>query len=212
MKLEKLLAGAAVLPVVTIERLEDAVPVARALVNAGLPAIEIVLRTACAPAAIRRIRYEIPSASVGAGTITTTTDVEIAQGAGAQFLVSPGITGRLLDTMLGSGLPTLPGVSTASGAVELLERGIHVAKFFPAAAAGGPDALRSLRGPFPDLAFCPTGGINQENAYDYLTLPNVVCVGGSWMVPADAIEAKDWQRIQSLAERAATLAASHSPR
>ena len=206
MTIEELLADVAVLPVVTIERLDDALPVASALLNAGLTAIEVALRTACAPAAVKRIRERLPAALLGVGTITTPGHVAMAQDACAQFLVSPGITAVLLDAMVQSQLPILPGIATASEAIELAERGIHTAKFFPARAAGGPDALRALQGPFPDLRFCPTGGIDEENAADYLALPNVICVGGSWMVPPDAINARDWKRVQNLAERAAALA------
>lgn len=190
---------APVLPVVVIDDAADAVPLARALVAGGLPAIEVTLRTPAALDAIRAISSEVPEAVVGAGTVISPRTAEEAAAAGARFLVSPGWTDTLLDAMRASGLPFLPGVSTASEVVALLERGVHEMKFFPAEAAGGTAYLKSLAGPLPQARFCPTGGITPATAPAYLALPNVACVGGSWLLPPDALAAKDWGRVGELA-------------
>ncbi|MFF8956246.1 bifunctional 4-hydroxy-2-oxoglutarate aldolase/2-dehydro-3-deoxy-phosphogluconate aldolase [Streptomyces sp. NPDC014894] len=196
---------APVVPVVVIEDAKDAVPLARALVAGGLPAIEVTLRTPAALDAIRAIAAEVPDAVVGAGTVISEANVEAAAEAGARFLVSPGWTDRLLDAMKTSGQAILPGVSTTSEVVALLERGVNEMKFFPAEAAGGTAYLKSLSGPLPQARFCPTGGISLASAPSYLALPNVGCVGGTWMLPADALAAKDWARVESLAAQAAAL-------
>ncbi|MBA9045552.1 2-dehydro-3-deoxyphosphogluconate aldolase/(4S)-4-hydroxy-2-oxoglutarate aldolase [Streptomyces phaeogriseichromatogenes] len=196
---------AAVVPVVVIAEVSDAVPVARALVGGGLRGVEVTLRTPAALEAIRAIAEEVPEAVVGAGTVITPGQVAAAVAAGARFLVSPGWTEGLLAAMRGCGVPFLPGVSTASEVVALLEHGVREMKFFPAQAAGGTAYLRSLAGPLPQARFCPTGGIGPGNAAEYLALPNVGCVGGSWMVPADALAAGDWARIEALARAAAGL-------
>ncbi|CAM5557394.1 bifunctional 4-hydroxy-2-oxoglutarate aldolase/2-dehydro-3-deoxy-phosphogluconate aldolase [Streptomyces pilosus] len=196
---------APVLPVVVIDDAADAVPLARALVAGGLPAIEVTLRTPAALDAIRAIAGEVPEAVVGAGTLITPEQVDEVVAAGARFLVSPGWTDTLLNAMRASGVPFLPGVSTASEVVALLERGVREMKFFPAQAAGGTAYLRSLAGPLPQARFCPTGGIGPDTAPDYLALPNVGCVGGSWMLPADALAARDWARVEELAREAAGL-------
>ncbi|MEU7050031.1 bifunctional 4-hydroxy-2-oxoglutarate aldolase/2-dehydro-3-deoxy-phosphogluconate aldolase [Streptomyces eurythermus] len=196
---------APVLPVVVLADAADAVPLARALVAGGLPAIEVTLRTPAAPEAIRAIAAEVPEAVVGAGTVVTPEQVGAVTAAGARFLVSPGWTEALLTAMRASGVPYLPGVSTASEVVALLERGVREMKFFPAQAAGGTAYLRSLAGPLPQARFCPTGGIGPATAPEYLALPNVGCVGGSWMVPAEAVAARDWDRIEELARAAAGL-------
>ncbi|MFJ8136036.1 bifunctional 4-hydroxy-2-oxoglutarate aldolase/2-dehydro-3-deoxy-phosphogluconate aldolase [Streptomyces sp. NPDC096013] len=200
-----LLGLAPVLPVVVIEDVADAVPLARALVVGGLPAIEVTLRTPVALDALRAIAGEVPEAVVGAGTVVTPGQVKECVAAGARFLVSPGWTELLLEAMQGSGVPFLPGVSTTSEVVALLERGVREMKFFPAQASGGTAYLRSLAGPLPQARFCPTGGIGADSAPDYLALPNVGCVGGSWMIPADAVAARDWGRIEGLAREAASL-------
>jgi len=202
-----LLDLAPVVPVVVIEDAADAVPLARALVAGGLPAIEVTLRTPAALDAIRAIAGAVPGAVVGAGTVITPEQVTASVAAGARFLVSPGWTDVLLESMRASGVPFLPGVSTTSEVVALLERGVREMKFFPAQAAGGTAYLRSLAGPLPQARFCPTGGIGPANAPDYLGLPNVGCVGGTWMLPADALAARDWGRIESLAREAAGLSA-----
>ncbi|MGI5442968.1 bifunctional 4-hydroxy-2-oxoglutarate aldolase/2-dehydro-3-deoxy-phosphogluconate aldolase [Streptomyces shenzhenensis] len=196
---------APVLPVVVLADAADAVPLARALVAGGLPAIEVTLRTPAALAAIRAIAAEVPDAVVGAGTVLDRAQVDDSCAAGARFLVSPGWTDALLAAMAGSGVPFLPGVSTTSEVVALLERGVREMKFFPAEAAGGTAYLKSLAGPLPQARFCPTGGIGPANAAEYLSLPNVGCVGGTWMVPADAVAARDWPRIEALARTAANL-------
>ncbi|MFF5972372.1 bifunctional 4-hydroxy-2-oxoglutarate aldolase/2-dehydro-3-deoxy-phosphogluconate aldolase [Streptomyces sp. NPDC012769] len=199
---------APVVPVVVIEDAEHAVPLARALVAGGLPVIEVTLRTPAALDAIRAVAAEVPEAVVGAGTVVSAAGVTDAVGAGARFLVSPGWTDGLLDAMRGSGVPFLPGVSTTSEVVALLERGVTDMKFFPAEAAGGVPYLRSLAGPLPGARFCPTGGISLASAPSYLALPNVSCVGGTWMLPADALEARDWGRVEELAREASGLAAA----
>ncbi|MFJ4325088.1 bifunctional 4-hydroxy-2-oxoglutarate aldolase/2-dehydro-3-deoxy-phosphogluconate aldolase [Streptomyces tricolor] len=196
---------APVVPVVVLADAADAVPLARALVAGGLPAIEVTLRTPAALDAIRAIADEVPQAVVGAGTVLTPEQVAACTAAGAQFLVSPGWTETLLAAMRGSGVPFLPGVSTTSEVVALLERGVREMKFFPAQAAGGTAYLKSLAGPLPQARFCPTGGIGPTTAPEYLALPNVGCVGGSWMVPAEAVAAGDWARIEELARAAAGL-------
>ncbi|MFE0643827.1 bifunctional 4-hydroxy-2-oxoglutarate aldolase/2-dehydro-3-deoxy-phosphogluconate aldolase [Streptomyces sp. NPDC058877] len=194
-----------VIPVVVVEAPDDAVPLARALVAGGLPLIEVTLRTPAALDAVRAIAAEVPEAVVGAGTVVSATGVADAVAAGARFLVSPGWTGRLLDAMHHSGVPFLPGVSTASEVVALLERGVTDMKFFPAEAAGGVPYLKSLAGPLPGARFCPTGGVSPASAPAYLSLPNVGCVGGTWMLPPDALAARDWARVESLARGAAEL-------
>ncbi|MDH6215289.1 bifunctional 4-hydroxy-2-oxoglutarate aldolase/2-dehydro-3-deoxy-phosphogluconate aldolase [Streptomyces pseudovenezuelae] len=196
---------APVVPVVVLDDVADAVPLARALVAGGLPAIEVTLRTPVALDAIRAIAGAVPDAVVGAGTVITPAQVRESVAAGARFLVSPGWTDVLLEAMRGSGVAYLPGVSTTSEVVALLERGVREMKFFPAEAAGGTAYLKSLAGPLPQARFCPTGGIGAANAAEYLELSNVGCVGGTWMIPADAVTAGDWGRIESLAREAAGL-------
>ncbi|MFD7440775.1 bifunctional 4-hydroxy-2-oxoglutarate aldolase/2-dehydro-3-deoxy-phosphogluconate aldolase [Streptomyces sp. NPDC059909] len=196
---------APVVPVVVIDDAADAVPLARALVAGGLPAIEVTLRTPAALDAVRAIADEVPDAVVGAGTVISPRGVADAVASGARFLVSPGWTDALLDAMASSGVPFLPGVSTTSEVVGLLERGVSEMKFFPAEAAGGTPYLKSLAGPLPQARFCPTGGISLATAPSYLALPNVGCVGGTWMLPPDALAARDWARVESLAREAASL-------
>ncbi|GGO80147.1 bifunctional 4-hydroxy-2-oxoglutarate aldolase/2-dehydro-3-deoxy-phosphogluconate aldolase [Wenjunlia tyrosinilytica] len=196
---------APVIPVVVLEDAADAVPLARALVAGGLPAIEVTLRTPVALDGIRAIASEVPDAVVGAGTVLTPEQVEAVVAAGSRFMVSPGWTPRLLDAMAGSGVPYLPGVSTASEVMALLERGVREMKFFPAEAAGGTSYLNSLASPLPQARFCPTGGINAWLAPSYLGLPNVGCVGGTWMLPGEALAAKDWAVVERLAREAAAL-------
>ncbi|MBB3726118.1 bifunctional 4-hydroxy-2-oxoglutarate aldolase/2-dehydro-3-deoxy-phosphogluconate aldolase [Nonomuraea dietziae] len=200
-----LLDLAPVVPVVVIDDVETAVPMARALVEGGLPVIEVTLRTTGALEAISRIAAEVPDAVIGAGTIRTSSDISASVEAGAKFLVSPGTTPSLVDALLASGVPFLPGAATASEVMALAERGIGELKFFPAEAAGGLPYLKSLAGPLPDVRFCPTGGIRLETARDYLALPNVGCVGGTWLTPADALATGDWERVRKLAAEAAAL-------
>ncbi|MGW0855082.1 bifunctional 4-hydroxy-2-oxoglutarate aldolase/2-dehydro-3-deoxy-phosphogluconate aldolase [Streptomyces sp. NPDC002690] len=196
---------APVVPVVVLEDAADAVPLARALVAGGLPAIEVTLRTAAALDAIGAIAREVPQAVVGAGTVISAANVTKTVAAGARFLVSPGWTDTLLAAMRASGVPFLPGVSSASEVVALLERGVTDMKFFPAEAAGGTAYLKALAAPLPQARFCPTGGISAASAPHYLALPNVGCVGGSWMLPSEAIATKDWARVERLAAEAAAL-------
>lgn len=198
---------APVVPVVVVDDLADAVPLARALVAGGLPAIEVTLRTPVALDAIRAIAGEVPGAVVGAGTVITPGQVGDVVAAGARFLVSPGWTDLLLEAMRASGMPFLPGVSTTSEVVALLERGVREMKFFPAEAAGGTAYLKALAAPLPQARFCPTGGITPGSAPEYLALPNVGCVGGSWMLPKDAVADRDWGRVEALAREAAGLSA-----
>ncbi|MER6506473.1 bifunctional 4-hydroxy-2-oxoglutarate aldolase/2-dehydro-3-deoxy-phosphogluconate aldolase [Nonomuraea sp. NPDC048881] len=200
-----LLDLAPVIPVVVIDDVATAVPMAEALVAGGLPVIEVTLRTPAALGAIERIAAEVPGATVGAGTIRTTADISAAVAAGSRFLVSPGTTLSLVEALESSGVPYLPGAATVSEVMALAERGIKELKFFPAEAAGGVAYLKSLAGPLPDVRFCPTGGIRAESAADYLRLPNVGCVGGSWLTPADALAAGDWARVEKLAAAAAAL-------
>ena len=202
-----LLDVAPVVPVVVLKDATQAVPLARALTEGGLPIIELTLRTPSAIEAIRRIAAEVPEILVGAGTILDARQAEQAAAAGAQFLVSPGSTPALLDAMDATGLPYLPGTSTVSEMLAVAERGRTEMKFFPAEAAGGAPYLASLASPLPQLRFCPTGGITAATAGHYLKLPNVGCVGGSWVTPADALAEGDWARVTKLAAEAAVPAA-----
>ena len=194
-----------VLPVVVLDRREDAVPVARALVAGGLPAIELTLRTPVALDAIRAISDEVPEILVGAGTVVTPGQAKQALDAGARFLVSPGSTSALVSAMTDTGLPFLPGTSTVSEVLAALELGLTELKFFPAEASGGTAYLRAISSPVPAARFCPTGGITPASAPDYLALPNVGCVGGSWLAPPDVVRRGDWAAITELATRAAAL-------
>jgi 2-dehydro-3-deoxyphosphogluconate aldolase/(4S)-4-hydroxy-2-oxoglutarate aldolase len=202
--LAAILASAPVVPVVIIEDAADAVPLAKALVAGGLPVIEVTLRTAAALDAIRAIA-EVEGAIVGVGTVIEAAQLVAAKKAGARFAVSPGATERLLNAAVESGLPLLPGIATASEAIALIERGFEYAKFFPAEPAGGATYLAALASPLPQLKFCPTGGVTLESAPRYLALPNVVCVGGSWMLKREHIAAKDWAAIQTASASAAAL-------
>ena len=197
--------GVSVIPVLTIERERDAVPLARALFEGGLTVIEVALRTPAATAAIAAIVRELPMVIVGAGTLQRAADVAAAVHAGARFLVSPGTTPELAASALATELPYLPGVATPSEVMAARALGICVMKLFPAEALGGIGFVNALAPVFPGVAFCPTGGIDERAAAGYLALPNVPMVGGSWMAPKDAIAAGDWPRIRRLAERAATI-------
>jgi 2-dehydro-3-deoxyphosphogluconate aldolase/(4S)-4-hydroxy-2-oxoglutarate aldolase len=200
-----LFRGISVIPVVTIDRERDAVPLARALCDGGLPVIEVTLRTPAAIAAIAAIARELPQVAVGAGTLQRAADVAAAVHAGARFLVSPGTTPELAASALATELPYLPGVATPSEVMAARALGVCFMKWFPAEALGGAAFLKALAPVFPGIAFCPTGGIDERLAADYLVLPNVPIVGGSWMAPRDAIMAGDWSRIRRLAERAAAI-------
>lgn len=193
---------APVIPVITIERLEDAVPLGRALVAGGLPVLEVTLRTTVALEAIRRMAAEVEGAVVGAGTVLNPDDLARAGEAGAKFAVSPGLTESVVRA---DGPPVLPGVHTASDLMRGLELGLDTFKFFPAVPAGGLNMLKAFHGPFANVRFCPTGGITLETAPEFLKLPNVACVGGTWLAPKDAVAAGDWGRITDLARAAAAL-------
>ncbi len=195
---------APVVPVLVIDDLAHAAPLARALVAGGLPALEVTLRTPCALDAIRAMA-EVPGGVVGAGTLLTPADVKAAKAAGATFGVSPGATERLLDACAEHDLPLLPGAVTASEIMALLEKGYTVMKFFPAEQSGGAAFLKSIGAPIPQVKFCPTGGIGPKNAPDYLALNNILCVGGSWVAPKDAMARGDWAAITALAAGAAAL-------
>ncbi|MDB4123487.1 bifunctional 4-hydroxy-2-oxoglutarate aldolase/2-dehydro-3-deoxy-phosphogluconate aldolase [Planktomarina temperata] len=202
----KVCTAAPVIPVLTIERVEDAQPLARALVAGGLPALEITLRTAAAMEAIAAVS-EVEGAMAGVGTLLTAAQIRDAKSAGATFGVSPGATHSLIEAAREYDLPLLPGAATATEAMRLLEQGFVFQKFFPAEAAGGAPALGSMAGPLPQITFCPTGGVTPENAKTYLALPNTRCVGGSWIAPKALIDAGDWDQITQIARRAADLLA-----
>jgi 2-dehydro-3-deoxyphosphogluconate aldolase/(4S)-4-hydroxy-2-oxoglutarate aldolase len=201
----KLLNSVPVVPVLTIERVADAVPLARALVEGELPVLEVTLRTQAALDAARAIIKEVPQAVVGIGTVTEIPDIRLALSAGAHFLVSPGTPPDLAAAMARVSIPALPGCATVSEAMALAAFGFPVVKFFPAEAAGGVAFLKAIGAPVPQLKFCPTGGIDARNAASYLALPNVVAIGGSWVAPKEAIAAGDFARITALAREAAAL-------
>ncbi|MDQ0730076.1 bifunctional 4-hydroxy-2-oxoglutarate aldolase/2-dehydro-3-deoxy-phosphogluconate aldolase [Arthrobacter sp. B1I2] len=194
-----------VIPVVTIDDPQHAVPLAKALVEGGIRIIELTLRTESALTSLKLIANEVPDILVGAGTVLTPGQANAAVAAGAQFLVSPGVTPSLLDHLLTLNIPVLPGVATVGEAMAVLERGLDTMKFFPAGPAGGPDYLAAIGAPIPQVQFCPTGGISLASAPAYLALPNVSCVGGSWLTPRSAIENQDWQQITKLAAGTASL-------
>ncbi len=203
--IEAILRLAPVVPVLVIDEVATAVPLARALVAGGLKAIEVTFRTAAALESIRTIAAEVEGAVVGAGTVLTAAQVDQAVAAGCRFMVSPGASPGLLDAVAESPIPLLPGSASASEAMTLLERGYAFQKFFPAEPAGGAAYLKSLSQPLAGVRFCPTGGISRETAGRYLALPNVVCVGGSWVAPGDKVAAGAWGEIEDLARDAAGL-------
>lgn len=205
MDIAAIASRAPVIPVLTIERVEDAVPLARALVKGGLPVLEVTLRTEAAMEALRRIAAEVRDAIVGAGTVLDVGQLEEAERAGARFAVSPGCTDALAEAAAFRAVPFLPGVQTVSEAMALAERGFRLLKFFPADTSGGLGWVKAVAAPLAGLRFCPTGGVNAETAPAYLALGNVACVGGSWVAPKDAVAAGDWARIERLAAAALTL-------
>jgi 2-dehydro-3-deoxyphosphogluconate aldolase/(4S)-4-hydroxy-2-oxoglutarate aldolase len=207
-RVDELLGRAPVLPVLSVSRLEDAVPLARALVDAGLPVLELTLRTDVALAAIHAIRNEVPAAIVGAGTVLDAIALAAVAEAGAHFAISPGASEALYAAAEQSALPWIPAVATASDVMRGLEHGHRRFKFFPAESSGGVGALRAFAGPFASVRFCPTGGIDAGSAPRYLALPNVITVGGSWMVPGTALAARDWSQIAALARACAGLRTS----
>ncbi len=203
-RLESMLRLAPVIAIVTIDDANHAVPLAKSLLEGGVRAIEVTLRTSAALAAIEAIRGGVPEACVGAGTVLTPADVKASENAGALFFVSPGSSPALIDAIENSDVPWLPGSASASEAMALFEHGYRLQKFFPAEPAGGVDFLRSLAAPLPKIKFCPTGGIRAQTMANYLDLPNVICVGGSWLSPANVMRDKDWKAITALAHAATT--------
>lgn len=204
-RVDAILSRAPVLPVLSIERVEDAAPLARVLVAAGLSVLEVTLRTSVALDAIRLIAAEVPGACVGAGTVLDADDLDAVEAAGAAFAIAPGATEAIYLAAAHASIPLIPAIATASELMRGLEHGHVRFKFFPAESSGGTAALRAFAGPFAHVRFCPTGGIGAANAGAYLQLPNVITVGGSWMVPADALAVRDWERIGALARHAASL-------
>ncbi|SHF21116.1 2-keto-3-deoxy-phosphogluconate aldolase [Modicisalibacter ilicicola DSM 19980] len=202
-ELDSICLKAEVIPVLTIERIEDAIPLGRALVEGGLPVLEITLRTDCALEAIRRMNEALPGASVGAGTVLTPAQYRQAEQVGADFVVTPGATDALYRYGVSSPVPMLPGVATISELMNGWQYGYRRFKFFPAEASGGVAAIKAFGGPIPEARFCPTGGITLENAESYLKQPNVMCVGGSWLTPKKLIDDEDWEGIKALAQQAA---------
>jgi len=202
---ERISSATPVLPVVVIEDAASAVPLAKTLFDAGLVAIEITLRTPAALSAIRAIARDVPQMLLSAGTVLNAADLRAAGDAGATFAISPGATPALLAAAKDQGMPLIPGVATASEVMQAIDAGYQFCKYFPAAVAGGIEGLKALAGPFPAMKFCPTGGVSVANAQDYLRLPNVVCVGGSWLTPAAAMQGKDWITIEKLAKDATCL-------
>ena len=200
-KLAALFKQAVVIPVLTIERLEDAVPLARALVAGGVRVLEVTLRTPVAIPAAQAIIADVPEAIVGVGTILNADDLARAEALGARFGISPGATPDLLKAAAASALPFAPGIATASELMQALAHGFDLVKFFPAEQSGGIKALRALAGPFPDARFCPTGGIGEANAAAWLAEPNVVAVGGSWLCPAADIRSGNWAGISAICDR-----------
>jgi 2-dehydro-3-deoxyphosphogluconate aldolase / (4S)-4-hydroxy-2-oxoglutarate aldolase len=203
----QVMRDAPVIPVIVLTDVAHAVPLARALVAGGIRMLEVTLRTPVALQCIERIAKEVPEAVVGAGTVRSPQDAQAAAAAGARFAVSPGFTPTVGSACRDAGLALLPGVATGSEIMQAQESGYTQLKFFPAMQAGGPAMLKAWSGPFFDVQFCPTGGVNEANAKEFLALPNVVCVGGSWLTPADALAAGDWERITALAAAATTLRA-----
>lgn len=202
--IRELASLAPIIPVIVVDDVADAIPLAEALVRGGLPVLEVTLRTDCALEVIKAMAT-VKGARVGAGTLVTTQDVSDVVAAGATFGVTPGSPAALVDAVLEANLPLLPGAATATEAMTLQARGFEVLKFFPAEAAGGIKMLKGLGGPLPGISFCPTGGVSPENAPDYLALPNVVCAGGSWIAPLDLVKAGDWDEIETRARAAAAL-------
>lgn len=203
--IDAVFAKAPVLPVIVIDRVDDAVPLARALVAGGLPVLEVTLRTAAALEGMRRIAAEVEGAVLGAGTVLNPADLDAAAAAGCSFAISPGATPALYHAADASPIAWLPAVATASEVMQGLAHGHQRFKFFPAVSSGGVGALKGFAGPFPQARFCPTGGIDPDNARDFLALPNVGTVGGSWMLPKDAVANGDWARVEALARDAAAL-------
>jgi len=199
---EEIFAAGPVVPVLVINDVEKAVPLAKALMEGGIKVLEVTLRTPAAIDVIKRIAEEVPDSLIGAGTVTNAQQLKAVVEAGAKFAISPGMTADLLKAGMDAEIPLIPGISSTSDLMKGKDAGYTHMKFFPAEASGGVKAIKSISGPFPDVTFCPTGGIGPNNYNDYLALNNVKCVGGSWLAPDDAIEAGDWARITQLAKEA----------
>ena len=199
---EEIFAAGPVVPVLVINDVEKAVPLAKALMEGGIKVLEVTLRTPAAIDVIKRIADEVPDSLIGAGTVTNAQQLKAVVEAGAKFAISPGMTADLLKAGMDAEIPLIPGISSTSDLMKGKDAGYTHMKFFPAEASGGVKAIKSISGPFPDVTFCPTGGIGPNNYNDYLALNNVKCVGGSWLAPDDAIEAGDWARITQLAKEA----------
>ncbi|WRB88088.1 bifunctional 4-hydroxy-2-oxoglutarate aldolase/2-dehydro-3-deoxy-phosphogluconate aldolase [Helicobacter pylori] len=201
-KIIEVLQISPIVPVVVIEDIKDAVPLAQSLVEGGIPIIEVTLRSSCALEAIELIAKNVPKMRVGAGTILNPTQLEQAQNRGAEFLISPGLTIKLLEHAKKKNMPLIPGVSSSSEVMQALELGYNALKFFPAEYCGGVKLLNAFNGPFKGVKFCPTGGISADNMRSYLNLENVLCVGGSWLTPKDLIQNKEWDKITEICKRA----------
>ncbi|MDU9790228.1 bifunctional 4-hydroxy-2-oxoglutarate aldolase/2-dehydro-3-deoxy-phosphogluconate aldolase [Helicobacter pylori] len=204
-KIIEVLQISPIVPVVVIEDLNDAVPLAQSLIEGGIPIIEVTLRSSCALEAIELIAKNVPKMRVGAGTILNLTQLEQAQNRGAEFLISPGLTIKLLEHAKKKDMPLIPGVSSSSEVMQALELGYNALKFFPAEYCGGVKLLNAFNGPFKGVKFCPTGGISADNMRSYLNLENVLCVGGSWLTPKNLIQNKEWDKITEICKRALAL-------
>ncbi len=201
-KIIEVLQISPIVPVVVIENIKDAVPLAQSLIEGGIPIIEVTLRSSCALEAIELIAKNVPKMRVGAGTILNLTQLEQAQNRGAEFLISPGLTIKLLEHAKKKDMPLIPGVSSSSEVMQALELGYSALKFFPAEYCGGVKLLNAFNGPFKGVKFCPTGGISADNMHSYLNLENVLCVGGSWLTPKNLIQNKEWDKITEICKRA----------
>ncbi|GAA7399529.1 bifunctional 4-hydroxy-2-oxoglutarate aldolase/2-dehydro-3-deoxy-phosphogluconate aldolase [Helicobacter pylori] len=204
-KIIEVLQISPIVPVVVIENIKDAVPLAQSLIEGGIPIIEVTLRSSCALEAIELIAKNVPKMRVGAGTILNPTQLEQAQNRGAEFLISPGLTIKLLEHAKKKDMPLIPGVSSSSEVMQALELGYSALKFFPAEYCGGVKLLNAFNGPFKGVKFCPTGGISADNMRSYLNLENVLCVGGSWLTPKNLIQNKEWDKITEICKRALAL-------
>ncbi|WQX80694.1 bifunctional 4-hydroxy-2-oxoglutarate aldolase/2-dehydro-3-deoxy-phosphogluconate aldolase [Helicobacter pylori] len=204
-KIIEVLQISPIVPVVVIENIKDAVPLAQSLIEGGIPIIEVTLRSSCALEAIELIAKNVPKMRVGAGTILNLTQLEQAQNRGAEFLISPGLTPSLLEHAKKKNMPLIPGVSSSSEVMQALELGYNALKFFPAEYCGGVKLLNAFNGPFKGVKFCPTGGISADNMRSYLDLENVLCVGGSWLTPKDLIQNKEWDKITEICKRVLAL-------
>ncbi|KMT68524.1 bifunctional 4-hydroxy-2-oxoglutarate aldolase/2-dehydro-3-deoxy-phosphogluconate aldolase [Helicobacter pylori] len=204
-KIIEVLQISPIVPVVVVEDIKDAVPLAQSLIEGGIPIIEVTLRSSCALEAIELIAKNVPKMHVGAGTILNPTQLEQAQNRGAEFLISPGLTIKLLEHAKKKDMPLIPGVSSSSEVMQALELGYSALKFFPAEYCGGVKLLNAFNGPFKGVKFCPTGGISADNMRSYLNLENVLCVGGSWLTPKNLIQNKEWDKITEICKRALAL-------